>query len=86
MFLLLLFCFRWRQVYQRGRPATELRCGEESEGVLASGSDYCWRKKTARFGSVSATVFGVVVCPAASLLMEMKRPQEEKQAAGEREE
>ena len=53
---------------------------------MAGGSDYCWRKKTTRFGSVSATVFGVVVCPAASLLMEMKRPQEEKQAAGEREE
>ena len=33
---------------------------EESEGVLAGGSDYCWRKKAARFGSVSATVFGLV--------------------------
>ena len=70
----------------KGRPATKLRCGEESEDVLAGGSDYCWRKKTTRFGSVNATVFGAVVCSAASLLMEMKRSQEEKQAVGEREE
>ena len=27
---------------------------------MAGGSDYCWRKKAARFGSVSATMFGLV--------------------------